>query len=151
MEFWQVQFASIILISQRPVLRVAYSQNPSKKGDTGTTHYIPNLGQFILVKSALIEDVKRSLTRNESFTLRVPSPKDLIVHLLLSLAERPWDLGRSRSSLSLIVLQERLLEVLLLLELRRTSGVVRHRWVSGKQRTRHHLKTRVNETCYLRH
>ena len=89
----------------------------------------PDLCQVILVYATLTEYLKRSLTRNEALSASIPSTEDLIVALLLRLGEGPWNLGRSRTAIRLIVLLERLLQrdSALLLQLRRAGRVVRCR------------------------
>lgn len=111
----------------------------------------PNPSQIILIQPTLPKDLNRGAPINKARPRRVPSPKYLIIALLLALGQRPGHPRRTRALDLLIVLLKALLErepaelLLGLKQLRRASGVVRRGGVRGQECARHHLQPRVDE------
>lgn len=85
-ELGQVELASVINIGEVPRLLLDLIRFKSREN-------LPDLHEIVLTQTALTKDVPGHLTRNESITLGIPSPEDLVIILLLLTRESPRNLG----------------------------------------------------------
>lgn len=85
-ELGQVEFASVINIGEVPRLLLDLIRFKPREN-------LPDLHEIVLTQTALTKDVPGHLTRNESITLGIPSPEDLVIILLLLTRESPRNLG----------------------------------------------------------
>ena len=146
MELGNVEFSTIVPISEGPTkMTVSIKRSQKKKRE------LPDTSKIILGQPTSPKHLQRRTTINKPTPLGIPRSENIIIILLFRLCQIPRKLLPARPTLSLVVLLNRLHQILLLLrKLRGAASAIRCGCVDGHERLRHHLQSRVDPACHLR-